>query len=76
MCCPAELCDVTVRGTLPLIMSQFPTQTLFCLVNEFLKSRDIQEADALCDGVEQQEAVCPADGGLQRSHRALLAEII
>ncbi|TNN52604.1 hypothetical protein EYF80_037182 [Liparis tanakae] len=47
-------------------------QTLLGLLDELLEPRDVQEAEALRDGVEQQEAVRPADGRLQRRRRALL----
>lgn len=49
-----------------------PTQTLFGLVDEPLECGDLQEAGPLCDGVKQQEAVRPADGGLQGSGGAVL----
>ena len=53
-----------------------PTQALLGLFDEFLEARDLQEAEALCDGVEQQETVSPADRRLQRSHSALLEKIM
>jgi len=53
-----------------------PTETLFGFVDECLELRDLQEAEALCDGIEQQETISPADGGLQRSHCALLEESV
>jgi len=48
------------------------TQTLLGSLDELLEPRDVQEAEALRDGVEQQEAVRPADGRLQGRRRALL----
>lgn len=51
-----------------------PTQALFGLVDEPLECGDLQEAGPLCDGVKQQEAVRPADGGLQGSGGAVLEE--
>lgn len=53
-----------------------PTQILLGLVNERLELWDLQEAEALCDGVQQQETISPANGRLQRSYRALLEENI
>lgn len=56
----------------PLRSCPLLTQALFGLVDETLELRDLQEAEALGDGVEQQETVRPADGGLQRGHGAVL----
>lgn len=53
-----------------------PTQILLGLVNERLELWDLQEAEALCDGVQQQETISPANGRLQRTYRALLEENI
>lgn len=58
------------------VISSPHTQALFGLVDKFLEPRDLQEAEALCDGVEQQETVSPADRCLQSSHGALLEKIM
>lgn len=44
------------------------------MVDEPLESRDLQKAKPLCDGVKKQEAVRPADGGLQGSGGAFLKQ--
>lgn len=59
---------------IPSLPSGSPTQALFGLVDEPLESRDLQKAKPLCDGVEKQEAVRPADGGLQGSCGAFLEQ--
>lgn len=51
------------------------TQALLGVLDELLESWHVQEAEALGDGVEQQEAVRPADGGLQGRRGVLLEEI-
>lgn len=51
------------------------TKTTFGFVDEGLESRDLQEAAALRDGIDEQETIGPADGRLQRGHRALLDKV-
>lgn len=69
--------DVSLWEAVPCRQVASPlTQALFGLVDEPLELRGLQEAEALGDGVEQQETVRPADGGLQRGHGAVLGGCI
>lgn len=48
------------------------TERVFGFVNKRLESRNLHEGEALGDGVQQEETISPADGGLQRRRETLL----